>query len=231
MAGDWIKFEVSTPDKPEVWQIAEALELDPDAVVGKLLRVWCWFDTQTENGNAPSVTKKLLDREVGVTGFCDCMVSVGWMIENDGIYLPNFDRHNGQSGKSRALGAKRQAARRKSLGAESRKCTDKVTQEPLPEKRRDREEVENRDKDIVKRKRFEPPQINEAESFFAENESTQSEAQKFIDFYESKGWLVGKSKMKDWEAAARNWIRRNKSNPNAQSKDDYYAQIASEVYE
>jgi len=33
------------------------------------------------------------------------------------------------------------------------------------------------------------------------------EAAKFWDFYESKGWVVGKTKMKDWRAAARNWLR------------------------
>jgi hypothetical protein len=39
MAGNWIKFDTSTSDKPEVWAIAESLGIDPDAVVGKLLRV------------------------------------------------------------------------------------------------------------------------------------------------------------------------------------------------
>ena len=39
MAGDWLKVEVATPDKPEIWLIAEELQIDPDAVVGKLLRV------------------------------------------------------------------------------------------------------------------------------------------------------------------------------------------------
>ena len=33
MAGDWIKFEIATPDKPEVWEIAESLDIDPDAVI------------------------------------------------------------------------------------------------------------------------------------------------------------------------------------------------------
>jgi hypothetical protein len=40
MAGDWIKIEISTPDKPEVAIIAECLKIDPDAVVGKLFRIW-----------------------------------------------------------------------------------------------------------------------------------------------------------------------------------------------
>lgn len=108
MAGDWIKFELVTMDKPEVCQIADLADIDQDAVVGKLMRVWAWFDQQTEKGNAPSVSKKLLDRSVGVTGFCEHMKSVGWMVEADGVIsLPHFERHNGKTGKNRALTAKR----------------------------------------------------------------------------------------------------------------------------
>ncbi|EJM20193.1 hypothetical protein PMI21_01096 [Pseudomonas sp. GM18] len=110
MAGDWIKFELTTLDKPEVCQIADLADIDPDAVVGKLMRVWGWFDQQTETGNAPSVSKKLLDRLVGVSGFCDHMKSVAWMIESDGVIsLPHFDRHNGKTAKNRLLTAKRVA--------------------------------------------------------------------------------------------------------------------------
>lgn len=110
MAGDWIKFELTTLDKPEVCQIADFADIDPDAVVGKLMRVWGWFDQQTENGNAPSVSKKLLDRMVGVIGFCEHMKSVAWMIEIDGVIsLPHFDRHNGKTAKNRLLTAKRVA--------------------------------------------------------------------------------------------------------------------------
>jgi len=106
MAGDWIKFESATPDKPEVWAIAASLSIDPDAVVGKLLRVWGWFDQQTEDGNAPSVSKMLLDRLVGVTGFCKSVIDAGWMID-DGVIisLPHFDRHNGKTAKNRATTA------------------------------------------------------------------------------------------------------------------------------
>ena len=38
------------------------------------------------------------------------------------------------------------------------------------------------------------------------------DSQRFIDFYESKGWIVGKSKMKDWKAAIRTWEKNNNSN-------------------
>lgn len=93
--------------------MAQILEIDPDAVVGKLLRVWAWFDEQTENGNASSVTKALLDRKVGVTGFVTAMLQVGWLIETEhGLSVPNFDRHNGHTAKKRVLTAKRVAESR-----------------------------------------------------------------------------------------------------------------------
>ena len=36
------------------------------------------------------------------------------------------------------------------------------------------------------------------------------DAESFVDFYASKGWMVGKNKMKDWKASVRNWARNNK---------------------
>ena len=35
------------------------------------------------------------------------------------------------------------------------------------------------------------------------------DAQRFVDFYECKGWMVGKNKMKNWKAAVRTWARKD----------------------
>jgi hypothetical protein len=135
MAGDWIKFELTTLDKPEVCQMADLAGIDPDAVVGKLMRVWGWFDQQTEEGSAPSVSKKLLDRSVGVVGFCDHMKAVGWMAENNAcISLPHFDRHNGKTAKNRLLTAKRVAHHKR---ANARGNADNVS-EALPKEEREK---------------------------------------------------------------------------------------------
>ena len=137
MAGNWIKFDTSTSDKPEVWAIAESLGIDPDAVVGKLLRVWAWFDDHTEKGNAPIVTRALLDRKVGVTGFVTAMIDAGWMEENDGtLSLPNFGRHNGQTAKNRILTAKRVAAHKN----RNAKGNAPIVTEALPKEEKRREE-------------------------------------------------------------------------------------------
>lgn len=104
----WIKFDTATHTKPEVYAIAEALSIEPDAVVGKLLKVWGWFDENTEGGNVTSVTDvtvvKLLDDLVKRPGFAEAMRNVGWL---DGAAIPKFDRHNGKSAKKRALTAER----------------------------------------------------------------------------------------------------------------------------
>jgi hypothetical protein len=145
----WIKFETATSHKPEVWQMAQDLGIDPDAVVGKLLRVWAWFDEQTENGNAPSVTKALLDRYVGVTGFVTAMLQVGWLSEDEtGISIPNFDRHNGSTAKKRASTAKRVAESRVKEGdvtQEYENCNASNVTSALPreEKIREREDKNN----------------------------------------------------------------------------------------
>lgn len=55
--------------------------------------------------------------------------------------------------------------------------------------------------------KFCPPHISEIEMYFAEKDALLEEAEKFFNHYESNGWLVGgKSKMKNWQAAARNWL-------------------------
>jgi hypothetical protein len=62
-----------------------------------------------------------------------------------------------------------------------------------------------------KKGRFTPPQLTEVREYMKEKNTNGSDAERFIDFYESKGWYVGKNKMKDWRAAVRNWISRNKT--------------------
>ena len=62
---------------------------------------------------------------------------------------------------------------------------------------------------------FEPPDLSEATSYFHERGCTdyQNQAECFIDHFTSNGWMVGgKTKMKDWKAAIRNWLKRSNNN-------------------
>ncbi|MDN0113180.1 hypothetical protein [Yersinia intermedia] len=112
MASSWIKVEVITPDKPEIFQLAEILNIDPDTVLGKLIRVWVWADQQTidgnADGNAVSVTRIGIDRITFMSGFADALITVGWLKHDSGkMYFPDFDRHNGKGSKKRAVTSRR----------------------------------------------------------------------------------------------------------------------------
>lgn len=111
MAGDWIKMERGTPEKPEVLAITVRMGWDdPDLTVGKLFKLWCWFDQHTTDGNAVGVSPALLDRYLSAQGFINAVALSGWVVINDdGLSLPNFDKHNGASAKKRGLTAKRVA--------------------------------------------------------------------------------------------------------------------------
>ena len=56
--------------------------------------------------------------------------------------------------------------------------------------------------------RFTPPTLEEVKSYCLER-NNNVDAQRFIDFYESKGWMIGKSKMKDWKACVRTWEKED----------------------
>lgn len=57
--------------------------------------------------------------------------------------------------------------------------------------------------------RFSPPSLSEVQAYISERGSAV-DAQQFIDFYASKGWMVGKNRMKDWKASVRTWEKRRK---------------------
>lgn len=58
------------------------------------------------------------------------------------------------------------------------------------------------------RKRFSPPSVDEVSAYCLER-GNAVDAQKFVDFYTSKGWRVGSQPMRDWKAAVRTWEKRD----------------------
>ena len=76
----------------------------------------------------------------------------------------------------------------------------------------------------IHNKYFNKPKLSEVNDYCLER-NNNIDAEAFIDFYESKGWMVGKNKMKDWKAAVRTWEKKNYNKPKGMSKLD--AQINS----
>lgn len=63
---------------------------------------------------------------------------------------------------------------------------------------------------ISRATRFVPPTVDEVREYCGES-GKNVDAERFVDFYASKGWMVGKARMKDWRAAVRNWASRDKA--------------------
>lgn len=79
-------------------------------------------------------------------------------------------------------------------------------------------ETENREAAKPQRSaRFIPPTFEEVDTYCAERQNG-IDAQAFIDFYESKGWKIGKETMKSWKAAVRTWENRRKADQPQQGK-------------
>ena len=67
-------------------------------------------------------------------------------------------------------------------------------------------------------KPFVPPSIQEIEEYCTQRQNN-IDAQKFLDFYESKGWMIGKNKMKNWKASVRTWESNSKNEKPTQKRE------------
>ena len=73
--------------------------------------------------------------------------------------------------------------------------------------------------DISRGKRFSPPTLEEVRQYCLERKNNV-DAEKFVNFYSSKGWMVGKNRMKDWKTAVRTWERNNQDEHPTQNLDN-----------
>jgi hypothetical protein len=139
MAGDWIKVDTVLCEKPEVWLIAEATNLDPDAVVGKLVRLWSWMDQHLIEGENVAISPAQIDAIARHSGFFEALLKVDWLFwdgRKKTVSVPNWERHNGKSAKERALTRDRMKRSRDATG---------VTK-TSPEKRREEKRKEEEKK-------------------------------------------------------------------------------------
>lgn len=72
-----------------------------------------------------------------------------------------------------------------------------------------------------KRKRFVPPTLEDVQAYCLERKNNV-DAERFIDYYTSNGWKVGKNSMKDWKSAIRTWERNGFSTEKKPNKNDKY---------
>lgn len=122
MAGDWIKMGKDLLTHPKVVRMSSALRADRLRTVGGLFAVWCLFDTHSADGQLSGYTPEALDELVGFPGISSAMESVGWLShDEEGVFLPRFEEHNGQSAKRRAQETERKRNDRKASACDADK--------------------------------------------------------------------------------------------------------------
>lgn len=148
MARDWIKVRTSLSTDPKVLRIASIIskttyvgkslqqvsdervirDVTRDVTVASLVTLWSVTNEHTRDGVWNNVTPNELDDVVGLVGFCDALIQVGWLIhdeDNDKCILPNFLEYNSPVGStSRSKGAERQKAYRERKKLEAQKSDD-----------------------------------------------------------------------------------------------------------
>ena len=78
--------------------------------------------------------------------------------------------------------------------------------EPFLPKGKEEKRKEIKEKENIRARAFTPPSVEEVTAYCKER-GNRVDPNRFVDFYTSKGWMVGKTKMKDWKACVRNWER------------------------
>jgi hypothetical protein len=138
------------------------------------------------------------------------MEVAGWIVETKtGLVFPNFfeEFNSDPTDKSRTNNAERQRRYRNA----KRNVTSNVTVTHREEKSRVEDNsnkaapcTPTNGTPLNEPKRFIPPNIEDVVAYCRER-ANNVDAQKFLDFYESKAWMVGKNKMRDWRASVRTW--------------------------
>lgn len=92
---------------------------------------------------------------------------------------------------------------------EPQKDYEKTTKEPQKNTNKNVKNDKNEKKVLKTIVRFTPPDVDMVREYCVERGNSVN-PQTFVDFYSSKGWMVGKNKMKDWKAAVRTWEKNDR---------------------
>ena len=138
---NWIKLRTGLINHPKVVRMAFTLfpmeQHRLSVVIGGLVQVWSMADMHADGEKLPGMSLETLDLLVGISGFAQAMVEVGWLEEGEkSLNLPNYQEHNGSTAKRRAVDQKQRKLVRKmsadypqDVGKVSASCRQSVGKE------------------------------------------------------------------------------------------------------
>lgn len=136
----------------------------------------------------------------------------------------DIETYKAKCARNRANGSKGgRPAKNQTVIPETERFLEKPKKPKEKEKEKEKtkeKEKDNRESEADKppaRSRFIPPTVDEVMAYCTEKGYTV-DADRFVDYYTSNGWRVGKNPMKDWKAAVRNWNGKEQPNGKTESK-------------
>ena len=148
---EWIKVQEKIIRDPVVMEQSDALNLDPRIIAWSWVTLWNWARETTGTGFVGRITPSRIDSIVGITGFAQHAGE--WLLFRDGgVEFPNWDRHNSDGAKERAMTARRNKRHRQNKNDEGGERSERhardgdtvsrVTVPPSPEEKRREEKRE-----------------------------------------------------------------------------------------
>lgn len=133
------------------------------------------------------------------------------LIDQDSLQPINWaDRQFESDSSAERTRRYREKKKKQRLGDMERHCDVTVTP---PETETDTEtDKYTENKSSKTAKRFVPPTREEVAEYCKKRRS-RVDPQRFVDFYAAKGWMIGRNKMKDWQAAVRTWESKQAGEP------------------
>lgn len=171
-----------------------------------------------------------IDEQVeAVTVTLNILEKSGWIIREDDetLYSPKAEELTGSESAS-TIRSRKCRSNKKALQCNTNAtlCNGEIDIEKEIEIEIEKDICENKNSQIEpfqenkkpssNAKRFKKPTVDEINAYCTER-GNSVDAGKFYDFYESKGWVVGKTPMKDWKAAVRTWERGSSSTSNSRA--------------
>ena len=112
----WIKIDVDTPNKPAIVRLANDCGCTRGDAFLAFFRLYSWLDEQTADGVLYADPEEV-DAVARLQGAASSLANSGWLtFAQDGrLTVSNWQEHNGQSAKRRAMDAVRKAMKREEL--------------------------------------------------------------------------------------------------------------------
>lgn len=169
-----------------------------------------------ETGYNEDTVRRLIDRMENVHKV------IAYDKDTKEIYIPNWGKYNWANSPKTLQGAMNVASNIKSERFKKALADTLSIGYPYPMDT----SVTVSNNIPVNNKRFIKPTLEEVTAYCDERDN-EVDPQTFLDFYEMKGWKVGKETMKDWKAAVRTWERRNASQD--EIADRHYEKLRRQI--